>query len=167
MNKVIFFIFAILIINSCESPTDNQISTKKNYTGEKSIDLNNDSIEDFSWESNFISNGQTTDEILRVFPKNTSEILFGNDIIEIGDTIKFIALAPSAWHTFHRDLASYRTNNGNWSGTNGTSYIAVKINISNSFHCGWIKLTVDTLNHKIIFNSSDYNLQANQNFIVK
>jgi hypothetical protein len=171
--KTFFMLLIVLSIISCyDSPTQVEEPSKKYYSGEKSIDLNNDGKDDLRWELEYIGNEMTSDVFYSVWPQNDSRLLYINQLgrlpFEIGDTIKFESIQPLRWSPFRAHLASKRMNTGQWRGrwVGKTAYMPIKISINDSMHCGWVNLTIDTLNQKVIFNYSDYNIQANSDFII-
>jgi hypothetical protein len=168
MKILCVFLLVFSIISCCESPTQINETTKKYYSGEHSIDLNSDGKDDISWEIRYIGNETTTDALFTVRSRNSAELLHNHQFFERGDTITFDAIDPWFWHSFPSDLASLRTNTGIWRGNwvGQTGYLPIKISANNSMHTGWVNLTMDTVNQKIIFNYSDFNIQPNSDFII-
>jgi len=113
------------------------------------------------------------DEILSVGPLNNAQLRYdstvGNPMFNVGDTIKFKNSSHLYWNTYSSDLCAWRRDSnywhGNWSGN--TAYLGIKISFNNSLHCGWVNLSVDTLNNKIIFNFSDFNNEPERDFIIQ
>lgn len=172
--KSSILISLVLICLSCnDNPTQVVDTSLKYYSNQDTIDLNNDGNDDFSWEIQYVGNETTTDAIYSIYPINNAKILYNSNYgrlpFEVNDTIKFEAVAPFIWYHFSADLASFRSNtrkwNGQWAGRTG--YLPVKISINDSLHCAWINLTLDTLNQKIKFNFSNYNLKQNSDFIIR
>lgn len=172
MKSLILIILVLLSFSCNENPTQVGDTSIKYYSGENSIDLNNDGNDDIYWKRRYIGNETTTDAIYSIYPINDAEILYSTHYsefpFEVNDTIKFQAVAPFYWYPLRADLASYRYNthqwNGRWVGTTG--YLPVKISIKDSLHCAWINLTMDTLTQKIKFNFSSYNNKPNSDFII-
>jgi hypothetical protein len=171
--KILTFIFLALLNISCkETPTQVNDSTIKYYSGEQSIDLNDDGKDDVRWELRYIGNEITTDAMFTVLPRNGSFLLYqsnyGNPLFEKGDTIRFSAIPPFYWSPYQSDLAANRTNTGQWYGNwvDKTAYMAIKISINDALYCGWVNITMDTLNQKIIFNYSDYSKIPESYFII-
>jgi hypothetical protein len=170
MKILVAFPIFFLVISCCESSTQVEETTKKYYSGEKTIDLNDDGKDDVRWELRYIGNGHVIDAIFTVWKQNNAKILYspGRPLFEIGDTIKFEISQPFFWSPFPSDLAWLRTNTRKWGGrwVGKTAYLPIKIAINDAMHCGWINLTMDTVNQKLIFNYSDYNIEANSDFII-
>ncbi|GAB6283797.1 MAG: hypothetical protein STSR0008_26380 [Ignavibacterium sp.] len=173
MKYLILFLLTITVLSCSDNPTQSEDTNKKYYSGENPIDLNSDGQNDVRWELRYIGNKTTTDAMFTVWPINGSELLYssqyGNPLFVKGDTIKFNVIQPLHWYSLPLDLASKRTNTGQWQGnwTGKTSYMAIKISFNNNFHCGWVNVTMDTINEKIIFNYSDYQNNSGEDFIIK
>jgi hypothetical protein len=168
---LIFFI----VISCSENPSQFQESTKQFYTDENTIDLNGDGKNDIRWEIQYIhglQNEDMGDELFTLLPINDAKLLYKKNshspLFEKGDKIKFDGTDQFIWTGYSLDLASKHTETGLWNGqwAGKTAYLAVKINIEGELHCGWINLTMDTTKQKIIFNHSDYNIKADQDFII-
>jgi len=166
----IFFssLIVFTIISFFESPTQIEKSSKKYYSGEKSIDLNDDGKDDVRWELKYITNWTNGEGFYTLLLQNNSELLYNSRLgypsFEKGDTIKYEVNQPFRWSHFGADLASMNMDTGQWIGKTG--FLPIKISINDFMHCGWINLTIDTLNQKIIFNYSNYNIKANSDFII-
>ena len=45
----------------------------------------------------------------------------------------------------------YTSRNGNWSADTQTNYIGVRFNIGANTHYGWVRITIDNINHELTF----------------
>ncbi|MBC8548180.1 MAG: hypothetical protein H8D23_00880 [Candidatus Brocadiales bacterium] len=168
-------VFCLLGCNDKITSIENtQISSPPIFEniGEDSLDINNDSIIDFTID---IQN-YTTDEVghsgsttLISINPNGHFLLLNIDSVDVapfsyGDTIQHQMALKYQWSGYGIDVASSNWNEPVWQGTivdYGSTYLPLELSINDEIYLGWINLRLDVINDTLKVNVLEHNYNTN------
>jgi hypothetical protein len=169
MKKTFILVFSIFI--SCGDDSNNSAVRYVNfgnasvaYNEPLSVSLDSDTLNEVAFTTSLIAGGGFSETQFIANSIGAQKFQAVSDTIvrlNAGESIGFIPSAPRSWDAFANLLTSYRVTavdslwSGGWKdGTKG--YIGVQLNDDGVLRYGWIALTMDTVQSRLVVHDGAY-----------
>lgn len=175
MKKTFFLIFSMII--SCGDDSNPSTIRHMNfgnisvaYNAPLSVSLDSDTLNEVAFTTSLIAGGGFNETQFIANSIGAQKFQAISDTIarlNAGESIGFVPSAPRSWDAFANLLASYRVTAADslWSGMwkDGTKgYIGVQLNDDGILRYGWIAVTMDTSQSRLIVHDAAYRTEPDE-----
>lgn len=155
MKKLIFSLLVLLAFNTKAQINSYPINFILAGPGQKNIDINNDAIDDYTFDILTLSPGVYA---ARVLPIGSSKIL-DNSTFGYPDTLNLNDSIKGYFHSNTGVLGTFN-NAGQFRGA-GNKFLGLKLNAGGMDYLGWIELNCNFNRDTLKLIACGYNTQAN------